>query len=346
MKRYTRLLILLALSLLTMLGLLRLGKIDISAETLARVDWRWFLLGFIIFYLSILARGLRRRRILQAMGWPVSFTYAQALLTAGLFMSSILPGRVGDIGRVMMLKQDYRMPITQGIASIAAERALDVFSVLTLAIIGTVWALQGRVPPTVLQLMVGTAVLFALGLMGLLAVPTTEKWLRELKWVQVAAPPRLWSLYQKTLDFGFNLIRSVRALGRKPAGLLIVIGESFSLWLCDALIIYVLLLSLGVTSPFEVSLFSSMIGVLATLVPITPGALGQFEVAVISMLSLFGIALHEASLITLLARFISLWTFLPVSGLITYIFGFSRALQLNGQEVEPASTPTPTPVEG
>ena len=44
------------------------------------------------------------------------------------------------------------------------------------------------------------------------------------------------------------------------------------------------------------------------------------------MLALFGISVANASLAILLLRLVQLWTFIPVSGIITYIFGFSRVL--------------------
>lgn len=342
MKKYAHLLIIAALSAVTIFGLLRLGNIDINFETLARVNWSWLLLAFVTFYLSIVARGLRWQHILKTMGWPVPTIYAQTLLTAGLFISSILPARAGDIGRVAMLKQDHKTPVSQGVASLAAERALDVFSVLILAIIGAIWALRGHVPPQVLQLMVGTGILFVIGLVGLLAVPNIEGWLRQPGWVGHTVPARLRPWYQKVVDFGFSLIHGVRDLGQKPVALLAIVAESFGLWLGDALIVHFVLFSLDLPVSFSVSLFSAMVGVLATIVPLMPGALGQFEAALISVLALVGISTADSSLTALLVRFISLWSFIPVSGLITYIFGFSRALNFNGNNVESAETGSAT----
>jgi hypothetical protein len=338
MKKYAHLLIIAALSIVTIFGLLRLGNIDISLDTLARVNGSWLFLAFVTFYLSIIARGLRWQHILKTMDWPVPTLYAQTLLTAGLFISSILPARAGDLGRIAMLKQDHQIPVSQGLASLAAERALDVFAVLILAIVGAIWSLQGRVPLEVMELMVGSGVLFGLGLVGLLAVPSIEGWLRQPGWVWRIMPAVIRPFYQKVADFGFALIHGVRDLGQKPAALAAIVAESFGIWLFDALIVHLVLFSLGHSVSFSVSLFSAMVGVLATIVPLMPGALGQFEAAVISLLTLLGISTADSSLAALLVRFISLWSFIPVSGLITYFFGFSRALSLNTKHVEPSES--------
>lgn len=331
MKKYAHLFIILALSLVMIFGLLRLGKIELNLETLSQVNGFWLGLGFVTFYLSIIARGLRWQHILKTMGWRVGSIYSQTLLTAGLFLSGVLPARAGDIGRVAMLKRDHQIPLSQGIASLAAERALDVFAVLILAVIGAILALQGRIPPEVSQLMIGTAIFFMVGLVGLLIVPGIENWFRRPGWVWRIVPPPMRSFYEKAMVFGFSLIQGVRGLGEKPAALTAIVLESFGIWLLDAVIVYWVLLSLDVTTPFSVSLVSSMVGVLATIVPLLPGALGQFEAALIGLLVLLGVPAAESTLTALLVRFISLWSFIPVSGLITYIFGFSRALSLNPQ---------------
>jgi len=255
MKKYRRLLILLILSAVIAWGLLRLGNVDLNAATLARVDWRWLLLGMVIFYSGIFVRGLRWQRILKAMGWRLGYGYTQALLVAGFFLSLILPARLGDVGRVVMLKRDHKIPFAQGIASLAAERALDVLAILALAIIGAVWALQGRVPPEILRLITGTAIFLGIGLIGLLAIPSLEKWLRHPGKIETWVPAKPWSIYQKVLDFGFNLINGVRALGRHPLSLAIAGIESLYIWLCDALIIYFGLLSIDAAASLSVSMF-------------------------------------------------------------------------------------------
>lgn len=334
MKKYAHLIIIAVLSAVTVLGLLRLGKIDISLDTLLRVNGWWLLLAFITFYLSIVARGLRWQHILSTMDRPVPTLYAQTLLTAGLFISSILPARAGDIGRVTMLKQDHKIPISQGVASLAAERALDVFAVLVLALIGALLALPGRVPSEVLQLMVVTGVLLVMGLVGLLAIPSLEGWLRQPGWLWRRIPQVVRPFYEKVVDFGFALVHGVRDLAQKPLALAAIVAESFGIWLLDALIVHLVLFSLNLHVPFSVSLVSSMVGVLATIVPLMPGALGQFEAGVISVLTLLSVSTADSSLTALLVRFISLWSFIPVSGLITYIFGFSRALSLSSKTPE------------
>jgi uncharacterized protein (TIRG00374 family) len=345
-KKYRRLWVMLLLSLVVVWGLLRLGNIEVSYDTLASLNWRWLGLAFVVFYSGVLVRGLRWQQILKTIGWPLGYLYTQTLLMAGFFVSLVLPARLGDVGRVVMLKQDHHIPLAQGAASLAAERALDVLAILVLAFIGALYALPGRVPPQVNQLMWGAAILFALGLLGLLVTPGLEKWLRRPGWLATILPAKLWSLYQKGLDFGFNLLNAVRALGRNPLALTLVVLESLYIWLCDALIIYLGLLSLNAAAPLSVSLLAGMVSDLSVAVPLTPAGLGQFEAVLVWLLTLLGVATASASLTVLLTRLVSFWSFLLIGGIVTYSFGFARVLHLRGQNSTALTESPPNPAEG
>jgi uncharacterized protein (TIRG00374 family) len=166
-------------------------------------------------------------------------------------------------------------------------------------------------------------------------VPKLETWLRSL------LP---WSLTQKILTFGFELLASVRQLLQKPLLLLLVMAHSTYIWVCDILLMYFALLSIGVVAPLSVSAVTAMIADLAAAVPIVPGAMGQFEGAALFTLSLFNINPSDSSLMLLINRFISFWSFILFSGLITYLFGFAQALKMDTLSPSEA-TPKPQPGE-
>lgn len=336
----------LLLSLVVIWGLLRLGNIEVSYDTLAGLNWRWLGLVFVIFYSGVFVRGLRWQQILKTMGWPIGYIYTQTLLMAGFFVSLVLPARLGDVGRVVMLKQDHHIPLAQGAASLAAERALDVAAILALAFVGAIFALPGYAPPGVVQLMAGAVVLFGLGLVGLLVMPGLEKWLRRPGRLETLCPAKLWSLYQKGLDFGFTMLKAIRGLGRHPLALTLVVLESLYIWLCDALIIYWGLLSMNAPASLSVSLLAGMMSDLSVAVPITPAGLGQFEAVLVGLLTLFGVNTASASLTVLLTRLVSFWSFLPVGGAVMYGFGFARVLHLGGPNNTTPTKSTLKTVEG
>jgi uncharacterized protein (TIRG00374 family) len=313
----TRLALIAILGILTLLALVRLGNIDISLDTLRRIQPGYLAAAIAVHYSGFAVRGDRWRRLLAAMGHRVNYGYAFSLLLAGWFVSALVPARAGDLARAGLLRRDHDVPVASGLGSIAAERAFDALVLVLLAALAGAWALAGRTPAWVWQsaaIMVGLAIVAA---GGMIAVPRLENWLAGLV---------TWPVYQKALRFGFDLLRSIRGLGRQPAALLVVAAQSVYIWLCDVLLAYLLLGGLGYPVSPPVAAFTAMAADLAVTVPLTPGAVGQFETAFVGLLALFAVPASQAGLAVLLNRFISFWTFIVFSGLVTYLSGLNRAL--------------------
>ncbi len=312
-----RVIVIAALGLLTLLLLVRLGKVDVSLDTLRRIQPGYLLAAIAVHYSGFVVRGDRWRRLLAAMERQVSFRYAFSTLLAGWFISALVPARAGDLARAGLLRRDHDVPLATGLGSVAAERAFDALALAFLAVLAGTWALAGRTPEWVWQSAALTAGLFVTAVAGLVAVPRAEGWLTGLL---------QWPFYQKALRFGFDLLRSVRDLGRHPNLLLVVAAQSLYVWLCDVFLAYLLLCGLGTPLPLGVAAFTAMAADLAVTIPITPGAVGQFEAAFVGLLALFAVPTSQAGLAVLLNRFISFWTFIVFSGLVTYLTGFSRIL--------------------
>lgn len=319
LRRFSRPLIILLLGGLTILLLLRLGDIDLSLETLRRIDPVYFLMGLAIHYSGFAVRGRRWQQLLGGMGRAVGYRYATSLLIAGWFISALVPARAGDLARVYMLRRDHDVSVAEGVASIATERALDILAILLLALLAAVWALAGRTPAWVWQTLAAGVIGLMIGGLILLLSPRLETWLKSLF---------RWSLYQRGLDFGFALLGHIRRLGQSPV-LLVGLGmQSLYIWLCDILLMFFALRSVSGAGELSIAAVAAMLADLAAAVPLVPGAMGQFEAAALFTFSLFNISPDIASLTLLINRFISFWTFIIFSGLVTYVFGFSQALQL------------------
>lgn len=318
MKRYARALTIFTLGLLTILLLLKLGNIEISMETLRRINPKYLLFAILVHYSGFVVRGWRWQKLLSGMGHRLKYSYTTTLLISGWFVSALLPARLGDVLRATLLKRDHKIPLAEGFASIATERALDILAIMSLALLAAVWALAGRTPAWVWQSIGGGAILFVSVIIILLATPQLESFFAKL-WS--------WKIYQKAVKFGFELLANIRKLGKNPKLLGAVLGQSFYIWACDVFLMYFVLLSVGVIAPVSLAAFVGMTVDLAASVPIIPGALGQVEGTALGVLSLFQISTEKSTLTILLNRFISYWTFIIVSGAVAYFFGFSQALK-------------------
>jgi uncharacterized protein (TIRG00374 family) len=325
----TRLLTLLLLGFLTIVLLIRLGNIDLSLETLRHIRPGFVALAILIHYSGFLMRGDRWRRLLGALNHPLGLGYSTALVMAGWFVSALIPARLGDVARAWMLRRDHQIPMAEGLGSVALERALDVFAILLLALISATWSLAGRTPPAVWKTLAAGAALFVVTLLVLLSVPGLETRLYAISSGQ---------RYQKIVRFGFELLRSIRIMARRPRLLALVAVQSIYIWSCDIFLALFIFYSLGLNIALSVAAFISMASDLAAAVPLVPGALGQVEATALALLALFDVDPTTGSLMILLNRFISFWTFILVSGLVTYAFGFARVLNADAlKRARPAS---------
>ena len=58
----------------------------------------------------------------------------------GFMINSVLPGRVGEVARPVILKKQEDIPFSTGLATVAAERVFDVIIMIILGVMG--WALK------------------------------------------------------------------------------------------------------------------------------------------------------------------------------------------------------------
>ncbi|OQY46947.1 MAG: hypothetical protein B6242_06305 [Anaerolineaceae bacterium 4572_78] len=287
--KLTRLLIIGFFGLLTVLLLIRLSEIDISWQTLQQINIVYLGIAIVFHYSGFIIRGIRWQKILQGLGYKLNYSYTTALLMTGWFVSALVPARMGDIVRAYMLKRDHKISLAYSLGSIATERALDISAILLLAMYSAMWALANQTPAWVWQSIVAGVIFIIIAIIFILTTPKIEQKLRLLT---------TWLLYQKMLTFFFELLASIRQLGQNPILLTYLFLQSIYIWLCDVALMYF-------------------------------GAVGQFEATALGIFALFQVNHQQSSLVILLNRFISFWSFIIVSGFIAYWFGFSQVLKSN-----------------
>lgn len=324
-----RILLLVGLGSLTIGLLLMLGGGRTAVAALADAYGPLVVLALLVHYSGFAVRSHRWQRLLAVMGYRLSYYSVTTLLVSGWFISALLPARAGDVARVTILYRGTAdgsapgsarvtsVPIAAGIGSIVLERALDILAILLLGAGFGFGVLRGQLPGWVLigyEIGVGGLVIFG---MGLLLVPTLIVRLRNL----ITHP-----LWQKILDFAQSLIESLRMLPQHPATMILVTLESLYIWLCDALLLWLVVWSLGSQLPFSATAFVALTVDVFAAVPLTPGGIGQVETVYAALLSLLALTGLNIPAVVLLTRAISYWSFLLLSGLVTFAAGIGQLL--------------------
>lgn len=321
--------------------LLYLGDPQQTIHLIRESNWGLLLLALLIHYSGFAIRGLRWKLLLNALGHSRGYVYCTGLLISGWFVSAIIPARAGDILRIGVLRSSgsgnplnarnasvindgsmahdgseaRRVPIADGLSSILLERVLDMMAILLLGASFGFMVLRAQLPSWVLSLYGTTvALLVALGL-TLLILPRVWVWLGSLS---------SQSFWQKGIRFGSELTEKIALLAQAPKTAMITVGLSLYIWLCDAFLLWLVmgsvdaLIGAGLASFGRPAFVALTVDVIAA-VPLTPGGIGQIETAYGALLSLLSLPTAKLPAIILLTRFISYWSFLLFSGLVTFL---------------------------
>jgi uncharacterized protein (TIRG00374 family) len=314
-----RLTLLAALAIATLALLIWAGGGRATLAALAGLDARLLLLAAAIHYAGFALRGHRWQLLLAALDHRLGYLYTTGVLLSGWVASALLPARAGDALRVAALRMpppsQPAVPVADSLGTIVLERALDILAILILSAGFGLGVLGARLPGWLVG--VYAAALLILAVTGAVVV-----WMPAL-----LARLRAWSarpIWQRALVFAQHMAESLRRLPRRPGLTALVLGESLVIWLCDALLLWLVVASLGQPLSLPAAGFAALTVDIFAAVPLTPGGMGQIETAYAVLLAILaqpGISIPAAVLAT---RAISYWNFLLVSGGAALVTGMGR----------------------
>ncbi|MEA3282220.1 MAG: lysylphosphatidylglycerol synthase transmembrane domain-containing protein [Euryarchaeota archaeon] len=248
-----------------------IGVRDI-ADTLRTASPVIILLAIPVYLISWPLRGIRYQQILVQLGYQERMDFLVGCISLSQSANVILPARIGDVVRAYLLKKMKNIPVTTGFSSLAVER---IFDILAITIIG------------------GFAVL---GLQELLL----DQWITDIITIAGLATLAVFGLLILFLKLRTTIggvvtcfIREIAVVSTNPRAFVIVFASSLSVWLFDILTCFVVLSAFSGTtslSTIPIVFLAIAVGNLTKIVPITPGAIGTYELALTAIFSLGGIA--------------------------------------------------------
>jgi len=98
---------------------------------LISVKFQWVILSIIINCISFILRAFRWQLIVKEIQY-INFWEAYHPTSIAFMMNSILPGRIGELARPVILSQNKKIPLSGGFATIVTERIFDVIILILL----------------------------------------------------------------------------------------------------------------------------------------------------------------------------------------------------------------------
>jgi len=307
------------------------------------IQWIWVIPAVILIFVSFSLRSLRWQMIVASVT-PLSFWAAFHPLMIGFMLNCILPGRVGELARPLILNRNTQIPLSAGLATVAAERIFDLLLLLFFLLIVLAHVEIGadteihfnnillnretldRIESGMLKL----AVLLIAGIIcvtadksrkliqrGIMTVPSL------LFFLSASAKQKLTekifvpiSCLADSFASGFMLLRSWKKMGA-------CIVLSALIWILSAFSYYVFSLGCpGITLSFP-EMFAVMILICFFIaLPSVPGFWGIWEAGGIFAMSLFGISGPDAAGFTLANHAIQIFPVILIGLLSAMLTGF------------------------
>ncbi|WFN34600.1 flippase-like domain-containing protein [Methanogenium sp. S4BF] len=262
--------------------------------------WSYLILAVAICVGAWFLRGIRYRSILASLAVSVSLWLSTACIYLSQTANLIVPARLGDLIRLFILRHEADATYTSGLSSVVVERFFDIVTIALLGAVTLPFVLN--VPDWFI-----TVIYVALGLCGIFVLV-------------LFSAGRLQS-ENKYLKAGIDLLNQVKAASLSAKGIVGLSALSIVIWLTDVVICYIIALMFGAAIPFVVVTLAIVIGNLVKAVPVTPGGVGTYEIAVALTLSLAGVDPAVATLIAVIDHLVKNGVTVAGGVASLYVFG-------------------------
>ena len=267
-------------------------------QALKLADLRLVALGVLMTVFWLLVRAQVWRELLQ--GKP---TFDQAFFTVseGYLLNNLLPFRLGEIARSLLMSQKIRTPFWEVFSTVVVERLLDLIMATSLLfislffVVGANWAWKAAVG-------MGVVVLLGLGLLYFAAI----RWKELIRLFQ-----KMTSRWSKGSEFiGKQLLAFFTGLSvlTQPWRFLRIVLYMILNWGLAILQYYVFLKAFSPTASLLQSSFALGVASLGIAAPSSPGSIGVFELAVVTGLAVFSLTPTLALAYALTMHFLGILT--------------------------------------
>ena len=314
MKRNATLLV--ALSVITIAGLIIKANPVELADELSEASPTYLMLAVGVYILTTLLKMTRWHLLLKCTGNRIKFTKTSLFFLMGLSLNSVMPGGIsGEPVRLYFLKKEKGVSVGQGIATIFAERFMDITVLISFALFSLLFIFPLMSHNDFYHLLF--PVLFVALLLFFVAYSIHSPTFMDrmlnffLRAFNTLLPIKTARAKMEGMVKMFRMgIRDIAASGKEGT---LFFALSYIIWLLSTLRIYILLRAIDIeVSIFAVFLTSSITYIFGVLLP---GGAGNI-VAIAGVFSAVGVSFDTAAAVGVLEVATSLFISVP-TGLVS-----------------------------
>lgn len=274
-----------------------------AATALARAHYLYAVPIFPLTVWTLYIRAQRWRVLLRPVGMPAMRTLVAAT-NIGFMANMVLPLRIGEVIRPVLVSRKERAPLSGILASVVLERIFDMFTIVLLFGIS---ASLVSVSEQVRQWGYGLFVL-ALVIGGGVAMVRWQEAL-AFRLLRLALRPFPQRVAEPVVQFLRGFVRALETLD-SPRTFLQMLAWSLYLWIVIATIHFCGIVAFALPVPRLLgSIVVTAIVAIAVSVPSAPGYVGAIQVGCTSALAIFSVPKSDAfafSIVLHITQFIAI----------------------------------------
>jgi uncharacterized protein (TIRG00374 family) len=303
-----------------------------NPSELGHILWRTnlYYMGLVIFlyFINMATKGFRWYLLVNSSGTqrvPLSKIFPFYMI--GLALNNLTPAKLGgEPVRAYLLKKDADVTVGQGIASIFAEKLMDITVITTLAVIGAIFIIP-LLTPDEAKILILVLVFVVVAIIATLIIVSNARILKKTVDGSVRLAKRVSkkdfgskfsaALTGFTEKFSFGMGKILET--KKTAAICITL--TLFIWLNEAIRLYIILLALpDVADPSLAAVFiaASIGNLLGTALPGGAGNLLGIGTVFIAV----GMEPGSASAASFLQVATSIWLSVPLGVMAMLVTGF------------------------
>lgn len=324
-KNKKKILLSVAFGALVFLGFSIYADFDNLIRTFGEFSWIYFPLILALSFGNYIIRYYKweyYRKLLSIDLRPK----ASFLIFMATFVMSVTPGKMGELLKSYLVREENGTPVSRSAPIILAERLTDFISVVLLCISGAFVFNYGK------GIIIGVGLFFLGGVMILSS--------RKLSMTIISYLEKIKSLSRHAHKF-HEAYESIYTLVRiKP--LIIATAVSAAAWFCECLGLYVILRVYSAISHIDVSLMSAVFiygfSTIAGSIAMLPGGLGVTEASLTGLMVLMKIPKDVSVASTFIIRVATLWFAVLIGVIAVYFYQKYSHKDLDKLEISKAET--------
>ncbi len=274
--------------------------------------------AFIVYFLTVYIRSVRWSYLLNKIGCRISAIRLLPFVIIGLFGNNITPGAKigGEPVRAYFLKVRFQLRISEGMATIMAERVMDFVVMLLFGTFGLIFVTtKWHLPRKSLDILILLLLIVFFLLLIFTGALLDE---RVVHYVGKFIPRRFRSEgISKLLVFHDNF----KLLMRSPSILIFVFVCTTLNWGLELFRIWIILLALNNYIPIEGIATAYTLSIIVGGFSFLPGGLGILEASIVVLFAIVGLSIKAGVALALVDRLIHYWIILCIGSLIMPFFG-------------------------